>query len=91
MATPQNRRPNQKSTFRDRYGDRGAYVSDQQLAVRYDVHRSTIWRWPQSRGFPQPVRLSPQCTRWRLEDVVAWEQRQCAHPADADPHQHITA
>jgi prophage regulatory protein len=52
------------------------YVSDQELAARYRVHRCTIWRWVSSCGFPIPVHLSPGCTRWRLSDVCAWEAKQ---------------
>ncbi|PYZ99605.1 AlpA family transcriptional regulator [Gammaproteobacteria bacterium 2W06] len=52
------------------------FVSDQELAARYRVHRCTIWRWVASRGFPTPINLSPGCTRWRLSDVCAWEAEQ---------------
>ena len=50
-----------------------AYLSDRQLAMRYGVSRATIWRWPDARGFPTPIKLSPGCTRWRLSDVIQWE------------------
>ena len=51
-----------------------AYISDTQLAARYSVHRATIWRWVKADpSFPQPVILSPGCTRWRLSQVCAWE------------------
>lgn len=54
----------------------GDFVRDIALAERYDVSRATVWRWVHDRGFPAPVRLSEQCTRWRLADVVKWEKRQ---------------
>ena len=51
------------------------YISDIQLAARYSVHRATIWRWVITEPkFPKPVKLSPQCTRWKNSDIVAWEQ-----------------
>lgn len=50
----------------------GQYVSDQQLAARYNVSRSTIWRWVKRGILPAPEQLSPGCTRWRLELI---EQR----------------
>lgn len=57
------------------------YLSDAQLAARYGVHRATIWRWTNTDpDFPQPVRLSPQCTRWKCSQVDAWEKAK----ADAD-------
>ena len=49
------------------------YASDAQLAQRYGVCRPTIWRWVKQNAFPQPVKISPGCTRWRLADVEAWE------------------
>jgi len=28
------------------------------------------------KGFPQPIRLSSRCTRWRVRDVRAWLEAQ---------------
>ena len=50
------------------------YVSDKQLAERFGVSRPTIWRWVKADPrFPSPIKLSPQCTRWRTADIEAWE------------------
>lgn len=50
------------------------YLSDVQVAARYQVHRGTIRRWEKSdRSFPKAVKLSPGCTRWKLSDILAWE------------------
>jgi prophage regulatory protein len=49
------------------------YVADVALAARYSVSRNTIWRWTEKGELPQPLKLSPGCTRWRLSDVEAWE------------------
>lgn len=50
------------------------YLSDQQLAARYGVHRTTLWRWAKSvPGFPKPVILSHGCTRWKLSTLERWE------------------
>lgn len=45
------------------------YVTDRQLAERYKIARQTVWRWAQRGVIPQPVRLTDQCTRWRLDEV----------------------
>jgi predicted DNA-binding transcriptional regulator AlpA len=50
------------------------YLSDAQLAARYSVHRVTIWRWARTGRFPQPIKLTPGTSRWRLEDVVQYER-----------------
>jgi prophage regulatory protein len=55
---------------------RPAYTTDSALAAHFGVNRATIWNWSKINGFPKPVRLSPQMTRWRLSDVEAWEALQ---------------
>lgn len=50
------------------------YLSDIQIAARYNSHRS--WPWRRAKldpNFPKPVKLSPGCTRWKLADLEAWE------------------
>lgn len=50
------------------------YLSDAQLSARYGVHRATPWRWVKTDAtFPKPVKLSPQCSRWKLSEIEAWE------------------
>lgn len=57
-----------------------AYVSDVQLAKRYGVHRTTLWRWAKTDpAFPRPMKLSLQCSRWRMADIEAWEAQRGAH------------
>ncbi len=53
-----------------------AYLNDRQAAARYSVSRNTVWRWAKDGSFPKPTQLSPQCTRWRLTDLEAWEASQ---------------
>lgn len=50
------------------------YLTDIQLAARYSVNRATPWRWAKADPtFPKPVKLSPQCSRWKLSEIEAWE------------------
>lgn len=50
------------------------YLSDAQLSARYGVHRTTPWRRAKTDpSFPKPVKLSPQCSRWKLSEIMAWE------------------
>jgi len=57
------------------------YFTDNQLARRFAVSRATIWRWVSNSEFPQPIRLGPKCTRWRKDEVEAWEAKQAAGAA----------
>lgn len=50
------------------------YIADTALAARYGVSRTTVWRWAQHGRIPQPVKLSPGCTRWKLSEIEVWEQ-----------------
>lgn len=49
------------------------FLQDRDVALRYGVSRLTIWKWLRDNSFPQPIKLSPGCTRWRLTDLEAWE------------------
>lgn len=57
---------------------RPAYATDTVLAAHFGVNRATIWGWVSRNGFPAPVKLSPQMTRWKWSDVEAWEAAQAS-------------
>jgi prophage regulatory protein len=46
------------------------FLSVNQVAERYDVSTDSIWRWKRDGKFPSPVRVGPNCTRWRLSDLT---------------------
>lgn len=48
------------------------FIPDTAVAERFGVSRATVWRWTQNGVFPQPVKFSPGCTRWRVSDLDAW-------------------
>lgn len=50
------------------------FLSDKQIASRYSVARSTIWRWVKTSDFPAPLKLATGCSRWRMADVEEWEK-----------------
>lgn len=52
----------------------GQFLTDRDLAERYRIHRATVWTWTREGRLPRPVRLTPRCSRWRLEDIEAAEQ-----------------
>ncbi|MFZ7127719.1 MAG: helix-turn-helix transcriptional regulator [Desulfobacterales bacterium] len=51
------------------------YLTDKQVAQRYGVHRTTIWRWVRAGSFPAPKAISEGCKRWSDNDIAAHEQR----------------
>lgn len=56
------------------------YLTDTQLAKRYDVSRATIWRWVSKGILPKPVKFSHGCTRWRKDQI---EQREAERERSA--------
>lgn len=49
------------------------WLSDKQLEARGLGSRRTIWRRANQGKFPAPIKLSEGMTRWRLSDVLAYE------------------
>jgi prophage regulatory protein len=56
------------------------YLSDKALAARYDVARPTIWKWVREGRFPKPHKLTDGCTRWKLEEIEAFEKVKASKP-----------
>lgn len=53
------------------------YLSDTDLAKRYNIARPTVWRWHREQpNFPRAIRLTPGCTRWKLSEIETWEAAQ---------------
>ncbi|ATX67685.1 AlpA family phage regulatory protein [Roseinatronobacter bogoriensis subsp. barguzinensis] len=52
------------------------WVSVDEIALRFGVSRNTVWRWSRTseNKFPNPVRLTPRVTRWRLADIERFEK-----------------
>lgn len=49
------------------------YITDKYLSQLLDVSRQTVWRWVREGNLPQPLKLGPNCTRWKMSDIEAWE------------------
>ena len=43
--------------------------SNPPIPALYPVSKSTWWAGVKSRRFPQPVKLGPRTTAWRVEDI----------------------
>ena len=49
-------------------------VTSAQCCARYQVSRTTWWRWTKIPGFPQPLRFG-RAVRWDVEAVDAFLTR----------------
>ena len=56
------------------------YLSDKQVAKKYGIHRTTVWRWVSKGRFPKPIKLSEGCTRWHQGAIEAWEHEKNNRP-----------
>lgn len=45
----------------------------QQVAARYGVHRTTVWRWRERGALPPPVTIG-RVVRWRPDDLDEFER-----------------
>lgn len=57
------------------FSTQAQYLSVKQVAARYSVAVSTIWKWTKLGKFPEPRKLN-NCTRWHVDDLVSWEASQ---------------
>ncbi len=55
---------------------REPWLTLRDLCARFDVDKSTVYRWMRERGFPKPVQLGGGGTsRWSAEEVRGYEER----------------
>lgn len=56
--------------------DQQLFLTARDLSRRYGVSVATIWRWSSKRSdFPRPLKLGTGCTRWRIQDLEAFEAK----------------
>lgn len=48
------------------------FLRQAQVLQFVPISKSTLWRRVQTRTFPEPVKLSPRITVWRVEDIRQW-------------------
>ncbi|MBJ6134968.1 hypothetical protein JAU75_19175 [Ochrobactrum sp. Q0168] len=52
------------------------YLSVKEVALRYSNSVPTIWRWSKEvEAFPKPHIIRPGTSRWRMSDLLAFENR----------------
>lgn len=51
------------------------YLTNSQLCERFNVDRSTSWRWRKSGFLPAPDLILKGRPRWLVETIEDWETR----------------
>lgn len=55
--------------------DLGVLLLDvKQVAELLNIGVSTVWALVKVGRFPEPIRLTSRCSRWKRSDVVAWSK-----------------
>ena len=54
------------------------FFTDKQVAERYGVSTDSFWLWKRQGNFPAPVHVGPNCTRWRMADLLDHERHRQA-------------
>ena len=55
--------------------DLGVLLLDvRQVAELLNIGVSTVWALVKEGRFPEPIRLTSRCSRWKRSDVVAWSK-----------------
>lgn len=73
------------------------FLTDIQVAERYGISRSTVWRWTALNDrFPAALTLSPGTTRWSLSALRAFEDTRAEFnkinvPADTKPARSVSS
>jgi prophage regulatory protein len=49
------------------------YLRPKQLAVRWGVHRTTLWRWVSAGDLPEPTPIGPKTRAWSLAVIEQLE------------------
>jgi prophage regulatory protein len=50
------------------------YLTVKELATRWGVGVSTIWRWAHEARIPSPIAIGPRATRWEISDIETYER-----------------
>lgn len=48
------------------------YIRQAGLLAMLPISSATLWRWVSKGDFPQPKKLSPRITAWKIEAVQSW-------------------
>jgi prophage regulatory protein len=49
------------------------YLRPNQLAARWGVHRTTLWRWVSAGDLPEPTPIRPKTRAWSLAVIEQLE------------------
>lgn len=57
------------------------YVTDREVARRYDISRACVWRWAAEGVIPRPVKLAANTSRWDVRELDRFEAERAERAA----------
>ncbi len=51
------------------------YLTDRQVAARYSIARTTVWKWAADGVIPRPVKIAPNAARWPVDVLDDHDRR----------------
>lgn len=54
--------------------DQKQFLTDRETATFFGISKATVWRYCKDQTFPQPIKIGPGATRWRLSDLKAFAE-----------------
>lgn len=55
------------------------YLNVKEVAEWYGISTGQIWRAAKEGTIAQPIKLSAGVTRWRIEDLIEWDEKHFRH------------
>jgi prophage regulatory protein len=49
-----------------------------EVVRRVGISKSSVWLWIRQGRFPEPIRVGPRVTCWRLTEIDAWIEAKAA-------------
>lgn len=50
------------------------FLNVNDVAVHYSMSKASVWRAVKQCTIPQPIKITPKTTRWRLTDLAEWDE-----------------
>jgi predicted DNA-binding transcriptional regulator AlpA len=60
------------------------FVSKKWLLKRYDISNSTLYKWIADGRLERPVKIGPRAVRFRMESILAFEERLLADKKEGE-------
>lgn len=59
------------------------YLKLEAVLERYQISKTTVWRWAAEGKFPKPKKFS-RTTRWAIADLEQWEVKEGYEASEFD-------